>query len=122
LLKNRAFVIRVQGDVTLGAGTFSVLLNKGTALTGTLLASSGALTPAASGSFLLEFYGSCDPTSDVLMGVVRGHVGGTVIVNAVGANAAWDPAIENTLFVSFDWGTSNANNRTALRNLDVDVL
>lgn len=114
-------LIRLVGEVAFGAGTLTLKIYSGADKTGTLLVTSGAVTPAA-GQFVLEVIAGADPLTNKLQGIVYGHLGNTVVAQAAISGGTFDPTVENTLSVSYQWGTGNASNKVTLRELAIDRL
>lgn len=120
-LKDRNGVIRLSGRINWAAGTLTLKVYSGL-IGGTLLVTSGAVTPTASGQFEVKSEVHSDPTSDKLQGRVSGDAGVVIIPLAVISNGAFDPDTEVNLSASLQFGTSNAGNGIQVRGLELELL
>jgi len=123
-LLKRQVVVKAGGRVTGGTTTnFTAKIYAGAAITGTLLASSGAIAVnSTSGTWQIEIIASLDAVLKEFGGVMYGHVNNTAVAQAALSNAATlDPGVEINFCASGQFSASHAGNLAYLDWLEVEA-
>lgn len=119
--KNKLVKVRAYGRIVIDSGTITLVIGKGSDISATPMATTGALTTAVDGAFLFETEFLATAQEDVARGSIQGFVSDQFIARAANSVAAWDPDVANTINITAQFSASDADHSVVLYGFDLEV-